>query len=279
MQLLAETLQNISVKGVPEDYHHLASIRKLPIIVIDNVESYIRPRSKDKSFWKPILSGALAPPFPQFWMEYGGISQATRIGVLCTEVSKSPWLLQMMLVAGNLKRRYADCLGSMTITLIENGSGTTVKEEPTPEGIRVWKSIDEAKKRNNALTGPFCFALLFMHCKNVARIEHVPPPKLAKRNLERGKPFMLKYQTLEIEPLKQILKTEGKIDSVGLERALHICRGHFAHYDESGKGLFGRGQFGDFWIPAHVRGTEKTGVVISDYSVQAPPEDEKGKAS
>jgi hypothetical protein len=65
--------------------------------------------------------------------------------------------------------------------------------------------------------------------------------------------------------MKRILKTEGNIESEGLKRALHICRGHFSTYSEE-KPLFGR-VAGTFWIPAHTRGQIKEGVVISDYKV------------
>jgi hypothetical protein len=58
---------------------------------------------------------------------------------------------------------------------------------------------------------------------------------------------MLKYHTIEIEPMKKVLRHEGRIETEGLKRALHICRGHFAHYPETEPGLFGKGIQGDFW--------------------------------
>lgn len=40
------------------------------------------------------------------------------------------------------------------------------------------------------------------------------------------------------------------------------------------KPLFGRsGAHGNFWIPAHVRGTTERGVVVKDYAVQPPVEE------
>ena len=51
----------------------------------------------------------------------------------------------------------------------------------------------------------------------------------------------------------------------------HVCRGHFAEYGpQFGKGLlFGR-YAGRFFIPPHLRGDEKNGIVEKDYAVAAP---------
>jgi hypothetical protein len=62
------------------------------------------------------------------------------------------------------------------------------------------------------------------------------------------------------------MRTEGRVETEGLKRALHICRGHFSHYSEE-KPLFGR-IAGTFWVPAHVRGSAKEGVIVSDYNVK-----------
>ena len=61
---------------------------------------------------------------------------------------------------------------------------------------------------------------------------------------------------MNIEPLKAILRTEGRSDQVGVQKALHICRGHFRDYRE-GAGLFGK-YHGVFWTPQIVRGTKGT---------------------
>ena len=79
-----------------------------------------------------------------------------------------------------------------------------------------------------------------------------------------------RYYTLNIEPMKKVLREEGKVESHGLKHALSVCRGHFANYTE-GKGLFGK-YHGQFWIPQHVRGSANQGVVTKDYAVNAPQE-------
>ena len=48
---------------------------------------------------------------------------------------------------------------------------------------------------------------------------------------------------------------------------LHICRGHFKDYRESG--LFGKVK-GIFWWDQYVRGDLENGAVVKDYNVKAP---------
>jgi hypothetical protein len=95
-----------------------------------------------------------------------------------------------------------------------------------------------------------------------------PDPHVNRERRRHGlKPFV-RYHTINIEPMKKVLRTEGQIESQGLKRALHICRGHFSTYSEE-RPLFGK-VAGTFWIPAHVRGEAKEGLVISDYRVKGP---------
>lgn len=115
---------------------------------------------------------------------------------------------------------------------------------------------------------PLFLSLSFMHCKNVSLSGIEPRPKISRRHEKRhGRP-LTRYYTLEIEPMKQILRTEGRSDEVGLKRALHICRGHFATYSPE-KPLFGK-YAGTFWKPQHVRGSKERGEVLKDYDVNPP---------
>lgn len=112
---------------------------------------------------------------------------------------------------------------------------------------------------------PGLLALSFMHCKNIVLESNDPDRHLNNERRKAGlKPFV-RYHTINIEPMKKVLKTEGNSEIEGLKRALHICRGHFSTYSEE-KPLFGR-VAGTFWIPSHVRGSIKEGVVVSDYKV------------
>lgn len=111
-----------------------------------------------------------------------------------------------------------------------------------------------------------CLAVSFANCKNVSRsnvtAESNPPAKW----LRRQKCPEIKCYTLDINPMKQVLRTEGGIETNGLKKALHICRGHFAHYTDENP-LFGR-ITGTFWKPQHVRGSKEFGEVKKDYRIK-----------
>lgn len=120
---------------------------------------------------------------------------------------------------------------------------------------------------------PALLTISFLHCKNVTLQQmSTPAPKQPRptsaKSKKRGKPATprITYHILDIEPMKQVLKTEGHIEQYGLKKALHICRGHFAHY-ESGKGLFGK-YHGTYWIPQHLRGSPEQGIRIKDYRLK-----------
>jgi len=115
------------------------------------------------------------------------------------------------------------------------------------------------------------FGFSLLHCKNVDLVEHAgefasrQARRLASR---RNEPEPAKYYTIEIGQMTRVLNTEGCARQTGLKKALHICRGHFSHYTED-KPLFGK-YSGQFWIPAHVRGTTESGQIVKDYKVKAP---------
>jgi hypothetical protein len=114
---------------------------------------------------------------------------------------------------------------------------------------------------------PSLLAFSLMHCKNVCAVEHPLvddiAPKRERQAVDRG----LRYYTLEVDPMRQVLRQEGRSADVGLKQALHLCRGHFKDYRQSG--LFGRIK-GIFWWDAFARGTSEAGVVVKDYDVKAP---------
>jgi len=113
---------------------------------------------------------------------------------------------------------------------------------------------------------PF-LALSFLHCRNVKIVEPLPNPKWDRARMKSGKKPLVRYETLEIEPMKRVLKEQGERDTKGLKHALHICRGHFKDFSEGG-GLFGK-YHGMYWWESQVRGRASEGIVVKDYSVVA----------
>jgi len=117
---------------------------------------------------------------------------------------------------------------------------------------------------------PQLLALSFLHCKNV-RKEEVDPNKDLPRHVlkhwqKKGKPLLDKYYVLNIEPMKAILKSEGNSETIGISKALHICRGHFKNYIE-GKGLFGK-YHGLFWWEDTIKGDKTKGEISKEYNIK-----------
>lgn len=104
----------------------------------------------------------------------------------------------------------------------------------------------------------------FLHCKNIA-VADTAPPRQMRRAAERASTPLITYKTLDIRPMARVLREEGGQDQHGIARALHICRGYFAHYTDE-KPLFGKYP-GTFYVPMHVRGKAKNGVVVKDYHI------------
>jgi hypothetical protein len=117
-----------------------------------------------------------------------------------------------------------------------------------------------------SLAFPAFLATSFLHCRNVSTQQHVPPPKLSKAfNRRHGRP-LVQFKTLTIEPMKEVLRKQGRVEENGLPKALHLCRGHFKDYRNSA-GLFGKHK-GLFWWDLHARGDLEHGAVVKDYAIK-----------
>lgn len=236
------------------------------------------------------------------WSEDKGRPSAW--GVYCTSKNwgagletngmKIKWTLGALIfwkVKGSIQ--YHCPLWGFQIPIDANGKCAGSEKQPFihyPMGIYIKRFAELLKSSNNinycielqmdamrSFAPMFHTALLaisFMHCKNVKISEVVPPdpkPPTKKQIKYRHLPRQLAtYHVLDIEPMRQILKSEGQSEKVGQIKSLHICRGHFAHY-EDGKGLFGK-YHGTYWIPQHVRGSANKGVAVKDYRIKAPHE-------
>jgi hypothetical protein len=165
-------------------------------------------------------------------------------------------------------------------TLIRNFTGSTFESvtknlEPTlQEGQERFgadlAAMDDDHRLMSALCGemyPIWLSLSMMHCRNVTVQSQEAPRSERRRAKREGKPRPpLRFNTINIAPMQRVLRNEGGSHETGLHNALHICRGHFKHFDE--KPLFGKFK-GTFWWDSMVRGTKSHGQVVSTYNVEA----------
>lgn len=147
--------------------------------------------------------------------------------------------------------------------------GTRAMLEMPMQMLGVTREVASAETRRTCdiTIQPAFFAISFLHCRNVNLVESTPAPRLSKAFEKRnGKP-LVRFHTLEIEAMKTILMNQGEMRKNGLSKAVHICRGHFAHYTPE-RPLFGR-ITGTVWKPAHVRGDAANGIVQKDYRLKS----------
>ncbi len=247
-----------------------------------NVHEFISRQNKMTEFEKDVPS--FFPPFGEFFLEWTDCTDlcGIQIGLSVTALRPTPeligslqselgdksqsieWVLQSAIFSTASKGFYAGrpVWGGDEITIVIDSAGKYLFGV-AKTGLLLKNSTLLASRATNVLG----MSISFMHCKNVIRTEHrdYSSPQAVKRN---NAPTCIKYYTLNINPMKEVLRTEGQSESLGLKRALHICRGHFSTYSED-KPLFGK-YAGTFWVPDHVRGKAENGVVVKDYKVDAP---------
>lgn len=123
----------------------------------------------------------------------------------------------------------------------------------------------DALQHAMATMGPLYLAVSFANCRNVTQGEHVIEKRGAKFK-KRSRCPRITYKTLEIDGQKKVMAEAVEESGGSIQKALHICRGHFATYTDEAP-MFGK-HTGTFWVPMHTRGKRSQGRVIKDYHVK-----------
>lgn len=130
---------------------------------------------------------------------------------------------------------------------------------------------------------PALLTLSFMHTPRTTKdregyhdlVEHEVTGRQAKKYLQRHFRPMTKWSVLDIEPLRRAIREAngGSMprDFAGLNKALHIVRGHTATYMPNT--YFGRKHDRPITVfrPSYKRGDAKHGVAQKDYAVTVHP--------
>ena len=251
-----------------------------------NVAEFIYTGGKYEWDWWDDFPGVM-PPFESSWIEFsiprvqrgwdGRLADIgwtpPKMGVLVTCDSSSDRTWVYMESFGLLPDKSLVQISTLRYAVTPSGcidgndlTFSSFREYETDEGDYRFEGFDVGTIFFTPL-----LTLSFLNCKNVV-LEDAPfkGSRQHRRALERKGIKQTKFKTLVIEPMKQVLKTEGGIEHNGLKKALHICRGHFATYSDD-RPLFGK-YSGTYWKPAHVRGNADNGTVYKDYKVKAPKE-------
>jgi hypothetical protein len=257
---------------------HVVTMAEFPVLLIDNVADYYY-RGTDQEYWDIGRDFPnIAPPYQMFWTEHklphtirsgefgdtpcDYIGKDARLGTFWCAVARDDWPVPIpeevrWVLTAEMFIDY-DFRGK----LIEGPTGTSALMV-TPEGALIGKPMmrcysggEHAEVLKSFITWlhPALLAISFLHCRNVRIVDNEAPKPLAKKFHGRTGIWPRPWHTLEIDPLKQILRKEGNAQTVGLAKAMHICRGHFKDYRE-GRGLFGK-YHQIVWQPSVIRGTK-----------------------
>jgi len=109
-----------------------------------------------------------------------------------------------------------------------------------------------------------CF-LKLLHCKNITTDTIEAPARLNRKREKCGKQPLFSYRVLRVT-LPSSAAGHKKTGPPIAHNRVHLCRGHFKEYTQENP-LFGR-HTGLYWWQPHVRGQNRDGVVMKDYSVK-----------
>jgi len=257
--------------------------RHAHIVIADNVFSYLTNTGRES--FTGLDFPSCRPPFDYMWIEWQAdtsfifgtsgheerLSQYGTLVVSCKCGESQFDELKRVLPVGDGVEVFCmffsfACLDGNP-TFMATKSVLAVNADGTPAGSHTFTKGPFADEASAEMCfPPALMAISFMNCKNVVKQDATETEGPANKWLRRMKQPKLRYHVLNIEPMKQVLRTEGGVEQNGLKKALHICRGHFATYTDD-KPLFGR-VTGTFWKPSHVRGSIEQGAVVKDYAVK-----------
>jgi hypothetical protein len=275
----ALTKQYVDLSNRVTDFF-TTTLPETPLVITDNVTEYLfsNETAGSNASWSVGDLPTVTPPFKSVFLETASPNDAAPIrswGAFFSRLDEPEscgnpeipddmvrWVVEMALLfddRGIIKTHPAVYLFYLDATgqLLCDSQGSTLYEtativEPELAGILEGDSRwEELKESTFSLALPFWFAFAFMHCKNVT-LESPPVSRQVRRQAERKGTPLLDYRVLNIEPMKRVLKTEGRLDDAGPKVALHICRGHFKDFRD-GPGLFGKHK-GVYWWEGSVRG-------------------------
>ena len=107
--------------------------------------------------------------------------------------------------------------------------------------------------------------LKLLNCKNIQTETIKAPEALNKKRRRNGKQEIFDYHVLNVVVPGKKRGYSPETEPLSHNR-VHLCRGHFKEYT-SEHPLFGH-LTGLYWWQPHVRGQNKSGIVVKDYNVK-----------
>ncbi len=199
--------------------------------------------------------GELRPSFVSMWFEWKCDAGSMRAVWAISE--NSLWRMLLIEEDGN-----AACITHNWVVDLER--------EPLAFGYPANFTSDdkELAKETNVL---ILLTQSLLLCKNVQILKHPRAAGAEKRfRRKHGGHSPANYRSVVIEPMKKVIRNAGRLKGPGVEKAMHMVRGHFRDYSRE-RPLFGKFA-GRLFVQSHVRGNGKLGVKPPGYQVLSPKE-------
>lgn len=253
------TTQPHLTSSIAFDEGYYRFLKEAVVVLNQNIYDYIKKSVAGTRIDKKHIPNVM-PPFDVMWFE----SNRTGVSLITIrEDDGSVKCIAHMFLKDKEKGSEVGFYGRARWSSDKNGECSEMFEFAPSVGV-----LDEQSLSITAsyFTFPVWMTLSFMHCKNVSmKTEFDPSVALNKKRSERNLPPLLKKYTLEIEPMKKIIRETPKDGMTDIHHALHICRGHFKNFSE--KPLFGKHK-GTYWWPMQTRGSKEYGEIKKDYEVK-----------
>jgi hypothetical protein len=270
----------------------LSKLETIPVITANDVAHYVYALDSGVNFSDFVLS--IAPPFQEFFIEFQrapnaaqmhawgahfeAISDPEKIAEMSPPDDKGDprWVLQINTYLEKRKGKPFGPVANHVCGLAEDGTWFRHGNGKLYWGGGLVRMSDDVPlelheywaEYINQLVFPALMTISFMHCKNVSLNAIVLPEKLSRSHFKRhGRP-LVRYGELTIDPLRRLLETQRRGVGGNLGKALHLCRGHFKTFSPDAP-LLGRATETFWWAP-QARGSQREGVSLKDYRVQAP---------
>lgn len=260
----------VNEKGRITEYPELRRSRTAALIVCDQVPEHLRDTLLITDGLGAILNtmsgGAYRPDATEqaFYAEQAAKGRVAR------------WLMIMRFYGDDFPvvGKGLHMLGMAFLLLDNEGAPITKNRIPVSLTMKMLPFVKSMGEDGAAsfvveMTKPILFALSLANARNVSLEEISLPPAVAKKRTKQGK-AILKFKELRIEPMRAQAKREASEGESSSKHAMHLVRGHFKDYRNSG-GLFGKYK-GLYWWDSQVRGSEEFGRIIKDYKLNSPPQ-------
>jgi len=248
----------------------------LSIVVCDNVAALQYAKYKAKEEVTLVCEGV--PPFNRALYTYLVPSEPTAEHAVYAEVIdlKNAPLEYVKQLGGSDQYRWemwlvflavskgSPCFVPKTVQLFIDPDGNWVRTEACDFGVK--QSSEEHEVVVFTIMDVLSQAFQLMNCTNVEVVDSTASIGPSSKRRHKAKLPKLTYNTVQINPISKRRRSSGGGGGEPTNR-LHICRGHFMQTDPDGDGLFGKGVYGKFWVPAHAKGSAKVGRAVTDYVV------------